>query len=462
MLNSMELPADMTIRIRDGICEAAEAICRCEELIRSVPGRRRVFRGRWDGQDVIIKAFCHKWLAHRHAVREWKSLRKLQSLGLSCPQALFYGQDAQGQWICASGTIANAKDVFAAFEAGLDVRGKTDILVDITREVAKQHSKGVLQKDMHLGNFLYDGKQVYALDTSQMRFFRKPIGINRSLAMLGLLCTNLPQETEKTAKAYFQARGWQNDKTLHKRLYCCIERARQAGLKRTLKKTLRSSKRYYRFKNGHLRGMFSRAMFPPAEAAGFAGRIDRLMEKGQILKCGDTCFVSRIKWNGRDVVVKRYNHKGFWHSLRHTLKGGRAKKCWLLGHWLTVLGIPCAKPIAFIEQRKFGLLRQSYIVNDFIEGPLLYDVMNRPGYSPQERDAVMQKARQRLENLGCHHFTHADMKPSNMILHRGQPVLIDLDSMQRHRIRWYFQYRYKKMVDRFEGRIYGKKKSRIL
>jgi len=450
MLDGMELPADMTIRIRDGICEAAEAICWCEELIRYVPGRRRVFRGRWDGQDVIIKAFCHKWLAHRHAVREWKSLCRLQSLGLSCPQALFYGQDAQGQWICASGAIANAKDVFAVFEAGLDVPGKIDILVDIAREVAKQHSKGVLQKDMHLGNFLYDRKRVYALDTSQMRFFRKPIGINRSLAMLGLLCTNLPQETEKTAKAYFQARGWQNDKTLHKRLYCCIERARRAGLKRTLKKTLRDSKRYYRFENRPLCGMFSKSFCPPAEAPGFAGQIDRLMEKGQILKRGNTCFVSRIKWNERDVVLKRYNYKSFWHCLRHTLKGSRAKRAWLNGHRLGELDIGTPLPVCFIEKRRGAMLHCSYIINEFVDGPNLHGFLKDQNRTQQERTNTIEQIKTLLDRLHKYRITHGDLKPSNILITKDGPALLDLDSMRLHHLGLLYRRYHVKDVQRFD------------
>lgn len=45
-----------------------------------------------------------------------------------------------------------------------------------------------------------------------------------------------------------------------------------------------------------------------AEPPDFIKQIDSLIDKGQILKDSNTCYVSRLTWNGKNVVVKRYNH----------------------------------------------------------------------------------------------------------------------------------------------------------
>jgi len=66
--------------------------------------------------------------------------------------------------------------------------------------------------------------------------------------------------------------------------------------------------------------VFNRAFCQEAKPFDFIEKIDALMDKGQIFKNGDTSYVSRLTWNDKDVVVKRYNHRGFIHSLRHTIK----------------------------------------------------------------------------------------------------------------------------------------------
>ena len=95
------------------------------------------------------------------------------------------------------------------------------------------------------------------------------------------------------------------------------------------------------------------------------------MQAGRILKDGNTCYVSRFLWNGQDVVVKRYNHKGFWHSLRHTLKGSRARRNWLHAHRLLWIKISTPAPLAYIEEYAGPLLWRSYFITRFVSAPTL-------------------------------------------------------------------------------------------
>ena len=67
-------------------------------------------------------------------------------------------------------------------------------------------------------------------------------------------------------------------------------------------------------------------------------------------------MVLRLYRSRSDVVVKRYNHKGFTHSLRHTIKKSRAHRGWLHGHRLVMLDIATPKPLAYIEQIKEKLI----------------------------------------------------------------------------------------------------------
>ena len=195
-------------------------------------------------------------------------------------------------------------------------------------------------------------------------------------------------------------------------------------------------------------GVFDRRIFEHHDMAEFMTRLDDVMEAGEILKRGNTCFVSRIQVLGRDVVVKRYNYKGLWHSLRHTLKGSRAKKCWLFGHRLKWLEIPVAKPLGYIELRHCGIIQQSYILNDFIDGRNIRDYVNQPDLDENIREQVRAKTFALLGQLVEHRITHGDLKATNILICDDQPVLIDLDSMKYHRCGWSLKASQRKMKNK--------------
>ena len=126
----------------------------CTLLLRAVPGRRKVYQGLWGNQPVIIKIFSHKTSARRHLKREWQKLKLLQSTGLNAPKPLLYGKTQNG--LCAvvaekiNGT--SALDIISKPAAGKTE--KISLLRRLCRHLAEQHKKGILQKDLHPGNFL--------------------------------------------------------------------------------------------------------------------------------------------------------------------------------------------------------------------------------------------------------------------------------------------------------------------
>jgi hypothetical protein len=108
---------------------------------------------------------------------------------------------------------------------------------------------------------------------------------------------------------------------------------------RRIKKRLQASKRTIRIKSRYYTAEFDRDFCAGAKPRDFIERIDGLTGTGRILKTGDASYVSNITWNGKNIVVKRYDNKGFFHSLRHTIKKARARRAWLYAHFLEALDI---------------------------------------------------------------------------------------------------------------------------
>lgn len=218
---------------------------------------------------------------------------------------------------------------------------------------------------------------------------------------------------------------------------------------RKLSKRLRTNGRFLRIKTGRYMAEFDGGFSDETAMSDFIEHVDVLMEAGRILKIGQTSCVSRLTWNGKDVVVKRYNHKSFMHSLRHTLKRSRACRAWLHGHRLGMLEIPTPKPLAYIERRKGLLIWNSYLVTAYVEGQKLGDFLQDDGIQKEHRIEVTRQIIQMLEKLWESQITHGDLKHTNVLVTKNGPVLTDLDGMIVHRWGLHYKNEQAKDVERF-------------
>ncbi len=426
----------------------------CTELLRIVPGRRHVYNALWNNKGVIVKVFSHRLNSRRHLRREWQSLIAVASRDLLMPEPLFYGQTENGDWAVVVEKIDESATALDVFEKLQNPAEKLNLLILVDRELAREHNKGVLQKDLHLGNFLLKGNKIFLLDAGQMQFRTDGIDRKKSIAQLAMLILYLStSDTEselKICREYFKVRGWRFEDTDASLLKRQISVQRRKGIRHGLKKCMRTSKRTMRIRAEGSVAVFDKGFCDGAEPIDFISQIDTLMDKGQILKNGNTCYVSRLTWNSKDVVVKRYNHKGFIHSLRHTIQRSRAHRCWLHGHRLGMLKISTPKPLAYIEKRKGLLIWKSYLVTEYIQGQKLYDFLRDKSVSQERRSSVKRQVKELLEKLGKYRITHGDLKHSNIIITSNGPILTDLDAMQAHKCNLSYRLRRVKDLERIE------------
>jgi tRNA A-37 threonylcarbamoyl transferase component Bud32 len=233
-------------------------------------------------------------------------------------------------------------------------------------------------------------------------------------------------------------------------------------IKRQLKKTLRTSGRQIRLKEDNFVAVFNRNMYAKTDMRGFLQGIDRLMESGHVLKNRPTSFISRVAIKDRNVVIKRYNHKSLFHSIRQSLQRSRARRSWLHGHRLSMLCVNTPRPLAYIEKRIGPILWASYIITQDVEGPNLEDVVNDPNTSDNHKQPstgsgrelverqIQQKINDLMRKLHENFITHGDFKRTNFIVSGGEPYVTDLDSMRVHIPGILFKHRQKKDVNRLK------------
>jgi len=446
-----EFPFQLVIK-RASSPDAEESLT-CTRLLRAVPGRREIYDAAWNNKSVVAKVFLHKISARRHLRREWRGLSRLQKRQLSSPKPLFFGQTEDGRWAVVLEKIVNSATVLDVLAETTNKPDELELLIRVCQELARQHGKGVMQKDLHLRNFLVAGDRIYALDPSQMRFFPREVPRKESISQLALLVRYLPSGDTTSAGAicqeYFAARGWDFGKSDEALLQRQLTAHRKRSIRGGLKKCLRTNRRQLRIRDWRYIAEFDRGFCHETVMNDFIEHVDALMDAGQILKNGQTSCVSRLTWNGKDVVVKRYNHRGLVHSLRHTVKRSRACRAWLHGHRLGMLEIPTPKPLAYIEQRKGLLVWNSYLVTPYVEGQKLDDFLQDDSVHREHRLAVTQQIIQLLEKLWKYRITHGDLKHTNVLVTKSGPVLTDLDGMIVHRWRLLYRNKQAKDMERF-------------
>lgn len=430
---------------------------RCIALLRRLPGKRCVFEGLWQAQPVIVKIFTNPWHGRLHFNRERRGLCLLVEHSIPSPKLLHSGKTADGRWALLLEKITPAEDLAQQLEKADDPQQALELCREWFNLVALMHQKGIVQKDLQPGNFLFNGEILYALDPGTICKKRAPLSVRDGLWQLaGMICTMpsfVRQNPHPWLEHYCRQRGWQMSHKMLALLDKFLHKQRQTLVRRTLQKTLRDSKRYFSLQEGPYKGMFTRRDWTPETARQFVRQIDVLMESGQILKRGNTCFVSRVRFGSLDIAIKRYNYKGLWHAVRNTLKGSRARKCWLTAHRLLEYDLPCPAPLAFIEQSSWGLNGQTYFLSVFLDGRTLSAILTDPLLNPEEKESIILETENLLNRLQNAQMIHRDVKLTNFLFYNHQPFLIDLDSIHSYPSKILSKRLGNKMSDRFRAKI---------
>ncbi len=444
---------ELKINIKTGKEKGFTASVLCTENLRKLPGKRDVYDALYDGKQVILKVFKSPLKSRLHLRKEWKGLSKLKQRKILAPEPLFYGQCEDRRWAVVESKVNNSTPLIDIYKSLDDEKEKMQLIYKIIRHVSKINEKGVYQTDLHLGNFMMKDNEIFTLDPAEMVFRDKPLSKNKSLVQLAIFIASIGDLTKKDhdeiIKEYLSNRSWEYNRSILKKLEKILEKRARKNLKKHLKKSLRTCSSYYTFEIDNYRGTFDRKFFDREQFENFIRNIDYLMQKGDILKNGNTTFVSKIKYADTDMVVKRYNNKGLLHSLRHMIKRSRAFWNWLHSKKLIFLNIKTPEPVCYIEHKKGPLLYNSYIITRFINGPDLRSVLEDKSILDSRKTDYLKKTRKLIAKMHENSITHGDLKHSNIIINEDEPALIDLDGMIVHKFPIIYQIKKHKDKERF-------------
>ena len=428
----------------------------CLALVRDVPDRRLVFDATWNEKPVILKLYTDTFAANRHLRNEWDRLTILNSRKVRGPEPLFYGVTDSGEQALVMEKITDAKSAYNVWLEQKDKPTRTAYMTLLLKALAEQHEKGIIQMDLQLDNFLFKNNILYPLDAYQMRFFSGSVNRKLAIDQVALLASQYREPgtdfQDNILQIYGELRGWTFKEKEREFFQSKVEHYIQMRLKKRVRKFSRNNRRHIVMKRPEYFGVFDRQLFVDSkEAEDFIERLDTMMDSGEILKNGNTCYLSRINWKGWDIVVKRYNNQGYWHCLKVTMGQSRAKICWDNAIRLGLLQIPTPKPFVFVEKRTGSFIHTSYFITEYIPSVTCRDYLLDNTVPESNKRENVQMIIHMLNCLEKNRISHGDMKHLNFLVSDKGPFLIDLDGMRFHRWRRFFSKRWSKDMSRFRS-----------
>ncbi|NWE76800.1 lipopolysaccharide kinase InaA family protein [Pseudomonas yamanorum] len=406
-------------------------------LLRVLPGQRYVGAAVWRGRPVLAKLLVGSKAA-RHFQRELKGVRLLAEQGLTTPLLLADGlQEGEGGWLLFE-FLEGADSLADAWHAVEGLPPLADeqqaVLAEALGAIAQMHAKGLWQEDLHLDNLLRQDGKLYLIDGAGICVEEagKPLSRNRVLENLGVFFAQLPKNIEPFTEellVYYLLSNGEHALPLEA-LQKQVRKVSTWRLKDYLNKVGRECTLF-----SVVRGPFAlRAIRREEEAAMLPvlDRADALLDQGHLYKTGGAASVAKVDIDGRPLVIKRYNIKGFAHWLKRFWRPSRAWHSWREGNRLAFLGIATPKPLALLEKRFLWLRSRAYLVTEYLPGPDIIERFAPYVESGEAPEAELVALDYLFAELIREHISHGDFKGHNLFWHEDRWALIDLDSMCQH------------------------------
>ncbi|WP_263769866.1 lipopolysaccharide kinase InaA family protein [Propionivibrio soli] len=405
--------------------------------LRVLPGKRVVGEARIDDQPVLAKLFIGP-SGERRGAKEASGVKALVTAGIPTPHPV------AAERLCAGGYVALTEfldgsvgldQVFDPVAETEDVSAAFMCLRPAFSLLGRLHSAGLMQADLHLGNFLVHDEKMLIIDGDAVASFAGgSSGSSRlMLSNLALLIAQLPLFVEDAlgdlVKSYAEVqRAFPTDMAALKNE---VERARHRRLDHFLAKVGRECTQFS-VVHSATRFVVSDRKMKEELGPGFAQLLsdpDEAVRLGRLLKDGGTCTVARAEIGQRALVLKRYNLKNLRHAMSRLWRPSRAWRSWREAHRLLFYGVATPRPIAVIEERLGPLRRRAFLITDYCPGRNLLDCLDPGVPPPSDMAAAISCLFMTLHHL---RISHGDLKATNLIWQGGRLWMIDLDAMTQH------------------------------
>lgn len=432
----LELPASIEVRLDNSVGEGTQTL-ELLELFRVLPRKRVVALARWQGALVVAKLFFARGRWEHHLRREMEGLEALSRAGITSAELLGSGKLIDGHCgILLLHYIEQGVSLGQRWEQA-DAKGRERYLQTVVALIADCHERGLLQKDIHLDNFILKGESVYLIDAGSLGHYRHNVdGVDsvNSLHNLALFFAQFPVSNDVLIPSlyeYYRQQRPSADLSEDIAVFTALMREKRAlRLRVVFKKLYKETSDNASRKNWSQFVVYKRRLESEALQQ-FLQAPDSFVARGKMLKSGGTTTVALIEIDEKNYVVKRYNMKSFWYLLRRLFRPSRAWVCWRNAHMLEALGIVTPKPLLMLEKRFGPLRREAYLLCEHVEGEDALYFLNREPIGSSAWQRVLGEFKIMFSALRDFNIVHGDMKATNFLVTENGLAVLDLDGMHQ-------------------------------
>ncbi|MGB1428624.1 MAG: lipopolysaccharide kinase InaA family protein [Cycloclasticus sp.] len=418
-----------------------------DQQLRHLPKRRLTCLAKWQGKTVVAKFFYgsfHKLQAEKEALL----IKALIKAKISTPSVLLLAT-LEGVTVLLIEYLEDSKPLLDWMDARPSEAEFKAIFSSVTELLITCHQAGFEIKDPHLGNFLISNGDVFIIDAGDIQLFKSPLNTQASINNLALLYAQLPVTFDEMAFGVLTKRLGNKPNINEKSWQTLLIKQRRWRQKRFIdKKVFRECTAYVCNKNSH-RFLVAKRGFFTEDVAKALENPDALIEQGHLLKNGQTATVARVDIAGKQYVLKRYNIKKKVRSILKALMWSRAAISWRNGLLLEMLGIPTAKSYAFIEERVGVFRRRSYLLSEYVDAPLAFDIFEDESSDEKTKETWAKKIDDLFHLLSRSQISHGDLKAQNILCPPEGAIFIDLDGMKTNQSFRSFEKQFTKDIKRF-------------
>ena len=393
--------------------------------IFTLPNGRRIFFKR-DITKGWLESFKYVLLPTK-ARKEWIVAYSLQKRDLNIPQPL--GWMEKVRW----GLVKESYYLSEVIGSGVSLIEDAAVLREslwtneLAKTVRKIHNAGLFHKDLHAGNFLWNGQSLFLTDLHRAKIVRT-LSLNQQLWNLSQLFHSLRPIWEegdhlRFIETYLEENPFylQKKGELTQKVHSLMDRLRKRQWRSRTKRCLRESTEFSILKDRGIHYYYRRD-FP-------LDRLGKVIEEHlriarerplTLVKQSPEVLISILNDGRNRICVKQFRYPLFLNSFKEHFRRSKGLKAWVAGNGLIMRGIPTLRPMALMENRNWLGLRESFFLIEASETDQELDRYILKGFEDFKEKRLFIKAfAQWFAHFHKMGIYHRDMKTCNILVSKS-------------------------------------------
>jgi tRNA A-37 threonylcarbamoyl transferase component Bud32 len=408
--------------------------------IFTLPNKRRIFfkMDRTKGLFESLKYFA----LPSKAKKEWFIALQLQKRNLNIPKPLGWLEKVHRGFVQESYYLSEAIGSGVSLIEDSTKLGDRFLILELAKAIKKIHQGGLFHKDLHAGNFLWDGQSLFLTDLHSTKIVSN-LSLKQRLWNLSLLFHSLraiwgEEDQSIFMGVYFEGEPFypQKKEEFLKKVHTWMDHLRKRQWQSRTKRCLKESTEFS-LQKGKGVCYYHRRDFPLEVLKKKVEEHLRLtLERPSALaKYSPNVTISIIENGGKKLSVKNYHPLKIWDRFKEHFRRSRGLKAWIAGNGLKARGIPSLRPLGLVERRDWLGLRESSFLMEVSEADQEVDryIIKSLKNFTERRSFIKAFARWLSQ---CHRMDlyHRDMKTCNILVSKDGDAwgfhLLDLEDVR--------------------------------